>query len=140
MAEGHDLSQQYKSLDTKVKLLVEGVEAIRSDLLLTFEYEFKGRDIEIELETEEFSAVCPWTGLPDLGTLKATYVPNATLLELKSYKYYLTTYRSVGIVQEHAVARILQDLVGCLSPKSLKVELVYRIRGGIGTKVSACYP
>lgn len=140
MAQDRDLQHEYKALDTKVKLQVEGVEAIRGDLLLTFKYEHHGRDIEVKLETEEFSAVCPWTGLPDLGTLKITYVPNEQLLELKSYKFYLTTYRSVGIVQEHVAARILEDLVQCLAPKRLQVELVYRLRGGIGTTVTAQFP
>ncbi|MCU0665395.1 MAG: preQ(1) synthase [Myxococcota bacterium] len=137
MAKEPDLQRDYKALDTKVKLLVEGTEAVRADLLLSFDYEHKSRDIEVKLETEEFSAVCPWTGLPDLGTLKVTYVPADRLLELKSYKFYLTTYRSVGIVQEHAAARILEDLVKALAPKNLKVELVYRLRGGIGTTVTA---
>ena len=65
----------------------------------------------LSYETDEFTAVCPWTGLPDFAKLIIKYVPESSLVELKSLKYYLTSYRNVGILQEHAVNRILKDLV-----------------------------
>ncbi len=67
------------------------------------------------------------------------YIPDDALVELKSLKYYLTSYRNVGILQEHAVNRILQDLVQLLAPVSMVVEAEYKERGGIKTKAVARY-
>jgi len=91
------------------------------------------------LDTDEFTAVCPWTGLPDYGTLDITYVPAGSCIELKSFKYYLMSFRDVGMVQEHAVNRILKDLVALCLPRSMKATLDYRVRGGIHTEVSVTY-
>ena len=59
---------------------------------------------------------------------------------MKSLKYYLMSYRDVGIVQEHAANRILKDLVDLCRPRSMKVTLDYRVRGGIHTVVSVSHP
>ena len=116
-----------------------GEEAIDSSCLLAFDYEYPQQECEILMDSDEFTAVCPWTGLPDFGTLTVRYVPYRKLLELKSFKYYLLSYRQVGIVQEHAANRILKDLVDLCQPRSMKVTLDYRIRGGIHTAVSVQY-
>ncbi|MFC1933049.1 preQ(1) synthase [Chloroflexota bacterium] len=94
---------------------------------------------EVVYETDEFTFVCPWTGLPDFARLVISYIPHQSLVELKSLKYYLTSYRNVGILQEHAVNRILKDLVQLLQPASMVVEAEYRERGGIKTKATAKY-
>ena len=94
---------------------------------------------EVVYETDEFTFVCPWTGLPDFARLVIRYVPHNSLVELKSLKYYLTSYRNVGILQEHAVNRILQDLVQLLQPASMVIEAEYKERGGLKTKVVARY-
>ena len=97
------------------------------------------RDYEIEIRHPEFTSVCPKTGLPDFGEITILYVPDKLCLELKSLKYYLTSYRSVGIYQEHAAHRILDDLVGCCSPRWMEVVLDYRLRGGIHTVVTVAF-
>lgn len=117
----------------------EGPEAIDPSFLETFDYEYPGRDVEMEIETEEFTAVCPFSGLPDFGILSISYVPDKKCIELRSLKYYLQTYRHVGIYQEHAVNRILDDLVKCCDPKRMHVILDYNIRGGIHTVATAEY-
>jgi 7-cyano-7-deazaguanine reductase len=114
----------------------DGVEAVTPGVLETFPYEYAGRDALVEISTDEFSAVCPFSGLPDYGTLTVRYLPSDSCIELKSLKYYLTSYRNVGIYQEHAVNRILDDLVGCCAPKWMEVVLDYRLRGGIHTVVT----
>lgn len=114
----------------------EGVEALTPEVLETFEYEYAGRDAVIEIATDEWSCVCPYSGLPDFGTLTVQYLPTEVCIELKSYKYYLTSYRHVGIYQEHAANRILDDLVACCRPKWMEVVLDYRLRGGIHTVVT----
>ena len=94
----------------------------------------------VEVETEEFTALCPWSGLPDFGTLAVRYVPDRECLELKSLKYYLMSYRSVGILQEHAAGRILRDLAAACRPKSMTVTLDYRVRGGLHSVVTVNHP
>jgi len=113
--------------------------AIDLAVLEAVPFDFPASSTEIVYETEEFTFVCPWTGLPDFARLVIRYIPAQSLVELKSLKYYLTSYRNVGILQEHAVNRILQDLVQLLDPVSMVVEAEYRERGGIKTKAVARY-
>jgi 7-cyano-7-deazaguanine reductase len=87
----------------------------------------------ITYTTQEFSAVCPFSGLPDLATVTIEYVPDKKVLELKSLKYYLLSYRNVGIYQEHATQKIFADLQKVLRPQKLKVTTLYNTRGGIDT-------
>jgi 7-cyano-7-deazaguanine reductase len=115
-----------------------GPEAIDVTLLETFPYE--GPRQEIVTETDEFSAVCPFSGLPDLATLIIAYVPGACCVELKSLKYYVTSYRNVGIYQEHATARLAKDLFSLLAPLSLSVTTVYNVRGGFETTCTVDLP
>lgn len=117
----------------------QGREAIRADLLDTFEYEYPGRELRLELETDEFTSVCPWSGLPDFARLRVTYVPDRRCVELKSFKYYLMSYRSVGIYYEHLTQRLLDDLVQACSPLYMRVEGDFNQRGGIGCRASAEY-
>ena len=103
---------------------------IDGNLLETFEF----RDVEqlIHIENDEFSAVCPFSGLPDIGKLTIDYKPQGECcLELKSFKYYLTTFRNVGIYQEAVTKRIYDDLKWKLDTDSLSVILDYNIRGGM---------
>ncbi|MBW1659192.1 MAG: NADPH-dependent 7-cyano-7-deazaguanine reductase QueF [Deltaproteobacteria bacterium] len=103
-------------------------EAIRTDWLETLPY--SGDPQVVTYETDEFSAVCPFSGLPDLGRLTIQYVPDKALVELKSLKYYVVSFRQVGIYQENATDRIYRDLWEFLRPKYLKVVLEYKPRGG----------
>ena len=108
-------------------------------VLETIPFDYPESATEVVYESDEFTAVCPWTGLPDFARLVIRYLPHHSLVELKSLKYYLTSYRNVGILQEHAVNRILGDLVQLLQPVSLVVEAEYKERGGIKTKAVARY-
>ena len=133
-----ELQQQYESLDRRV--LVRDEAAIDAECLLAFRYEYPEQDTQVEVDTDEFTAVCPWTGLPDNGTLAISYIPRESCIELKSLKYYLLSYRDVGIVQEHAANRILLDLVALCHPRSMKITLDYKVRGGLHTAATVEYP
>lgn len=111
-----------------------GPEHIDVAVLETFGYQ--GPDQEIITETSEFSAVCPYSGLPDFAKLTITYMPDALCIELKSLKYYVTSFRMVGIFQEHVTARIAEDLFRVLAPKRLTVRTLYNVRGGFETTCS----
>ena len=112
-------------------------DAIDVAVLEAIPFDYPNSATEVVYETDEFTAVCPWTGLPDFARLTIRYVPIYSLVELKSLKYYLTSYRNVGILQEHAVNRILNDLVELLKPVSMTIEANYNDRGGIKTKAVA---
>ncbi|MBA7592323.1 NADPH-dependent 7-cyano-7-deazaguanine reductase [subsurface metagenome] len=118
---------------------IQQQDAIDVAILETIPFEYPDSATEVVYETDEFTSVCPWTGLPDFARLVISYVPHIALVELKSLKYYLTSYRNVGILQEHAVNRILQDLTQLLQPVSMVVETEYKERGGIKTKAVARY-
>lgn len=85
----------------------------------------------VTYETRELAAVCPFSGLPDQAILKVTYIPNRYVLELKSFKYYLISFRNVGIYQEHLTQRIYKDLKNVLEPEFLEITTIYNTRGGI---------
>jgi 7-cyano-7-deazaguanine reductase len=99
-----------------------------------------GRDYRVVLETPEFTSLCPVTGQPDFGTITISYVPDRLIVESKSLKLYLWSYRNEGHFHEEAVNRILDDLVKAVKPRSAEVKGVFNVRGGIGITVTASYP
>jgi len=106
-----------------------GEEVIQPQFLELIPY--SGDPQEILYETEEFSAVCPFSGLPDIALLQIRYIPSGSILELKSLKYYLTSFRCCGIYQERATQVLYRDLSKVLDPRFISVKLVYNVRGGI---------
>jgi len=91
----------------------------------------------IKTETSEFIAACPFSGLPDVGRLIIEYYPEGgKCIELKSLKYYVVSFRNVGIFQEGATKRIYTDLKETLSTNRLKVTTIYNTRGGFDTTCS----
>lgn len=118
---------------------VQDLSAIDVAALEAFPYEYPGKEIVINIDTDEFTAVCPWSGLPDFATIRVDYIPGRSIIELRSFKYYLLSYRNVGIYQEHAVNRILEDLVQCSRPRWMKVTADYKTRGGVHTVASREY-
>jgi len=117
----------------------DGEESVTPNVLETFPYEYPSRDALVEIDSDEWSCVCPFSGLPDFGTLTVSYVPSDACIELKSLKYYLTSFRNVGIYQEHAANRVLEDLVACCEPRWMEIELDYRLRGGLHTVVTVAH-
>lgn len=93
----------------------------------------------IEISSPEFTSVCPRTGLPDHGAISIRYVPAGKCLELKSLKMYLLAYRNLGIFQENAVNRILQDCVKACRPREMTVTGEFTPRGGVYSTVTAHY-
>ena len=91
----------------------------------------------VNLETDEFTCLCPATGQPDFATIRIQYVPDKKIVESKSLKLYLWSYRDEGVFHEHVVNQILEDLVQTLDPHWIKVDGIFNIRGGIGISVEA---
>ncbi len=120
----------------KEKEIVDEVlspDTIRQDILETFEYEYPGREVDLNISTDEFTCVCPKSGLPDFATISIKYVPDLKCVELKSLKFYLMSYRQVGIFHEHVVNRILGDFVEVVEPIRVTVFGDFKVRGGVHT-------
>lgn len=117
-----------------MKLEFVGPEHINTKVLETFPYE--GPRQRVVYTTTEFSAVCPFSGLPDIAKVIVDYVPAKMIVELKSLKYYYLSYRNVGIYQEHATSLIYKHLFDLLKPQELTVTVTYQTRGGIDTTTS----
>ena len=126
--------------DRKIVYTTDEPSVVNPEVLETIDYHYRlHRDIDITIEQPEFTSVCPMTGLPDFGAIIIRYRPAATIVELKSLKFYLLQYRNVGIFYEHAVNRIIDDLVGVLAPKHMEVIGRFTARGGITTEVKATF-
>ena len=103
--------------------------------LETFPNPRSGRDYEIAMECPEFTCICPRTGQPDFATIRIRYVPDQHLVELKSLKLYLWSFRQEGAFHEDVTNRILNDFVAAASPRWLEVTGDFNVRGGIKTDV-----
>src|SRR5271165_1066889 len=95
------------------------------------------RDYTIRMSIPEFSCVCPKTGQPDFATLKLEYVPDQCCVELKSLKLYIWSFRSRGAFHEAVTNEILRDLVAATSPRFMRLEAQFNVRGGIYTTIVA---
>lgn len=110
-----------------------------SKSLETFPNPKPDRDYEIRFNCPEFTCVCPKTGQPDFATIRISYVPDQTCVELKSLKLYLWSYRDEGAFHEAVTNKILDDLVAATSPRRMTIEGDFWVRGGIGTVVVATH-
>jgi 7-cyano-7-deazaguanine reductase len=110
------------------------------DVVETFENPCPQRDYVIDIRCPEFTSVCPRTGQPDFGTLHIRYIPDKHCLELKSLKLYLQSFRNQGIFYEAVTNKILDDLVACCRPRSMRLMSEWTPRGGITTHVICAYP
>ncbi|MCM8784430.1 MAG: preQ(1) synthase [Candidatus Omnitrophica bacterium] len=103
-----------------------------------FPNQFPGYTITIEIP--EYTSICPRSGLPDFGKITIQYMPTKWCIELKSLKFYILSYRNLGIFYENAVNRILRDLVKACKPKWCLVKGEFNVRGGMRSIVEANYP
>lgn len=117
--------------------LQDNVRKMRLPAIETWRNQYADRDYTINLVEPEFTCLCPKTGQPDFATLRIEYSPRTWCAELKSFKNYIVAYRNIGIFHEHAVNRILEDIVKAVGPKWAKVEGEFNMRGGIKTTVCA---
>ncbi|MDR0535871.1 MAG: preQ(1) synthase [Puniceicoccales bacterium] len=120
-------------------LLGKGGTSTAGQKLETFPNRNAGRHYVVELQTDEFTSLCPATGQPDFGTITIRYIPGPRIIESKSLKLYLWNYRNLGIFQEQLVNTILDDLVAVLSPVWIEVTGKFASRGGITITVRATH-
>ncbi len=97
--------------------------------------QYADRDYEIVVDLPEFTCHCPKTGQPDFATIKISYSPDQTCVELKSLKLYAQAFREVGIFHENVVNQIHDDIRQAIQPRRLEVIAIFNPRGGITTTV-----
>jgi len=107
--------------------------------LETFPNHHRGREYMITMETEEFTTLCPLTGQPDFAKISIQYIPDQKILESKSLKLYLWSFRDRGVFHEHVSNEILDDIVSALEPVFCKVKADFAVRGGISIKIETEY-
>lgn len=115
------------------------LDAMNLPDLDTFQYKYKGKEINISFTCPEFTAICPFSDFPDFATIDIDYVPDEVCVELKSLKLYINAFRSVKIFHEHVVNRILEDFVRACDPISVDIKGDFNLRGNIKTVIRASY-
>ena len=120
-----------------ISLLGAGKKNKPSKILETFPNKNRGRNYVVTLHADEFTCLCPATGQPDFAKLKIEYIPGEKIVESKSLKLYLWSFRNVGCFHEHLTNLILDDIVAALNPVWCKVTGKFNVRGGIAITVEA---
>ena len=121
------------------KLTLLGKEAQLGGALEVFPNHHQEREYTVTLVTGEFTCLCPMTGQPDFAKITITYMPDAFIVESKSLKLYLASFRNKGVFHEHVTNAILDDLVKAMAPRWCKVMAEFAVRGGIAIAVDAEY-
>lgn len=128
-----------KTKKSSYENLQEHIKKLKTPLLEVWENQYPDRSYLIHIGTDEFTCICPKTGLPDFAHISIEYEPDKYCIELKSFKEYLTFYRNVGIFHEHVINRILDDFIKVCEPRYAKIVGEFNIRGGITTVVTREY-
>lgn len=109
------------------------------EVLEAFENKHPDNDYFVKFNCPEFTSLCPMTGQPDFAAIYIAYIPDKKLVESKSLKLYLFSYRTFGEFHEDCVNRIMKDLVTLLAPKYMEVWGRFLPRGGISIDPYANY-
>jgi 7-cyano-7-deazaguanine reductase len=129
--ENEGLQQLGKKTDYKATYAPEVLE--------TFENRHKDRDYWVQFNCPEFTSLCPITGQPDFAEVKILYLPAERMVESKSLKLYLFSFRNHGDFHEDCINTILNDLVRLMQPKYIEVTGIFTPRGGISIYPYANY-
>jgi 7-cyano-7-deazaguanine reductase len=108
-------------------------------LLETFENKHPQNDYWVRFNCPEFTSLCPITGQPDFAEIRIEYIPDIRMVESKSLKLYLFSFRNHGDFHEDCVNTIMKDLVKLMDPKYIEVEGIFTPRGGISIYPYANY-
>jgi 7-cyano-7-deazaguanine reductase len=119
--------------------IIRSMPSQPSKIIETVQNPHPDRDYEVTMTVPEFTCLCPITGQPDFATLRIRYVPDQHLVELKSLKLYVWSYRNEGAFHEDVTNRILDDLVAAARPRFMEIVGDFNVRGGIKSEVRASY-
>ena len=111
----------------------------RPDVLETFVNKHPGNEYLVTFDCPEFTSLCPKTGQPDIGRIVINYIPRERMVESKSLKLYLFSFRNHGDFHEDCVNIIMKDLIKLMDPKYIEVRGIFNPRGGISIYPFANY-
>ena len=109
------------------------------EVLETFENKHPENDYWVKLNCPEFTSLCPITGQPDFAEIVISYIPAMRMVESKSLKLYLFSFRNHGDFHEDCVNKIMKDLIRLMQPKYIEVTGLFTPRGGISIHPYANY-
>ena len=109
------------------------------EVLETFENKHPENDYWVQFNCPEFTSLCPITGQPDFAEIKIMYLPDQKMVESKSLKLYLFSFRNHGDFHEDCINIIMKDLVRLMQPKYIEVLGIFTPRGGISIYPYANY-
>ena len=101
------------------------------EVLETFTNKHQDHDYWVTFDCPEFTTLCPITGQPDFATIRIDYIPDTKMVESKSLKLYLFSFRNHGAFHEDCVNVIMKDLIRLMDPKYIEVTGIFTPRGGI---------
>jgi len=117
----------------------KGTKAILEAKLTAVSNPYPDRDYEVSITLPEFTCLCPISGYPDFATIHVKYIPDQSIIELKSLKLYINQFRDQSHFHEAAVNKILDDLVHCIHPRWMEVIGDFNPRGNVKTIVRVEY-
>ena len=109
------------------------------EVLETFVNKHPGNDYWVRFNCPEFTSQCPITGQPDFAEIRISYIPDERMVESKSLKLYLGSFRNHGAFHEDCVNTIMKDLIALMDPKYIEVTGLFTPRGGISIHPYANY-
>ncbi len=115
-----------------------GEKAIKKAKLELWDNPYPERDYEISISFPEFTCLCPRSGYPDFATISINYTPDKKIVELKSLKLYLNSFRDIYISHEEATNKIYSELKKKLKPRFLEVIGDFNPRGNVKTVIRVC--
>ena len=125
------MNEQTKDLTLLGNQNVKYAEDYAPEVLETFENKHPDNDYFVKFNCPEFTSLCPITGQPDFATITISYIPDQRLVESKSLKLYLFSFREHGDFHEDVVNVIMKDLIAAMDPKYIEVYGKFLPRGGI---------
>jgi 7-cyano-7-deazaguanine reductase len=116
-----------------------GEREIAEGRLITFPNPRIGRKYQVDITLPEFTCKCPFSGYPDFATIYLTYCPNEKVVELKSIKLYINSYRDRYIPHEEVINQILDDFVAAADPLEITVKGDFNPRGNVHTTIEVSH-
>ena len=123
------------SINSSTQSPLYGERKIADAKLICFDNPTKNRPYEISIELPEFTCKCPFSGYPDFAVIRLFYQPLEKVLELKSIKLYINSFRNIKISHEEVANKILNDLVAASNPSWMKLEADFNPRGNVHTVI-----
>lgn len=117
--------------------MLYGEKEIKEAIIEVWDNPYPDRDYEINITFSEFTCLCPRSGYPDFATIRLTYIPDKKIIELKSLKLFLNSFRDIRISHEEATNRIYSAVDGLLKPRFIEVIGDFNPRGNVKTVIKA---